>query len=733
MRRLDSINGKGKNLQDLETINQKDNPDQINAGTNTVILVNIDPANQQYLEAGVILHGKYRINGVIGQGGFGITYDGTDLNLDMHIAIKEYFPKPIASRYNRHSNDVSCSADTVSLYERGMEYFLKEARNMAKFAGQENFVYVSDYFSENGTAYIIMEFVPGQNLSHYLEEHGRLSITEVITLSIPIMNALEKIHEKQLIHRDISPSNIMILPDGKVKLLDFGAVREISIETQSLSTMSSVYKYGYSPIEQQTRDMKQGPYSDVYALCATIYKMLTGIIPPSPIARLSGDEILLPPSQLGVHISPSQEESLMEGLAIYGADRIQTIGELRSGLCGTYSTSDFKQESPHNNTVKSSVYKLFAAFAVILSVVILINAVKPIKKETSLHSEIIEGQAKKSSNGVEPAEIPSNAVIFNDHSYYLYIPDSGTWDRVLTNCASKGGYPAVINSKEENEFLLKYMKERGEEKAFFGYTDIDEEGVWKWADGKDSDYEDWGVNAGGNQQPDQENKDENWAQLDTQMLNGHWNDSEYGKGTYAYICEWDISPVSSILAPSSEGTTTAEEYSLNKEDDTLLDQNEEQGGSDSSQLPFKYPDGTVEYKGHHYYIYNDNRSSWENAAERCVARGGYMAVINDSEENEFLYKYMISMDFDGAFFGLVRDDSKNWRYLGGDTSDFVDWGVNSKGIKEPNDDDGPSKYASLNIHMNNGHWDDVEYGKQVYTPEGMPYKNLYTYICEWNK
>ena len=550
-------------------------------GVDSAKLHTDDSANWQYLNAGVILHDRYRVNSVIGQGGFGITYDGTDLNLDMHIAIKEYFPKHIASRYNIYSKNVTYSSENASLYEHGMRNFLKEARNMAKFTGQENFVYVSDYFSENGTAYIIMEYVPGKNLKNFLEEHGLLTLDEVMRIINPVMNAVEVIHERNMIHRDISPSNIMILPDGKVKLLDFGAVREVSAETQSLSTMSSVYKYGYSPIEQQTRDLKQGTYSDVYALCATIYKMLTGITPPSPFARLSGEEILLPPSQVGVQISSSQEETLMEGLAIYGNDRIQTVGELRNGLFSAHSTYALKSELAHKFPLKRIVFIMFFVSACILAVVQIIKAVNTKKKEVFNDYEMSD----------EQTDIPSDAIAFNGHE-----EDS---------------------ISEEKDGTIKAQKEVEEE--------------------------------------------------------------------------------------------------------------------NSSHIPFKFPDGTVEYRGHHYFIYNDNRGSWENAAERCVARGGYMAVINDSEENEFLYKYMLSMDFDGAFFGLVRDDSKNWRYLGGDTSDFEDWGENSKGIKEPNDQDGQSKYASMNIHMNNGHWDDVEYGKQVYTPEGMPYKNLYTYICEWDK
>ena len=289
--------------------------------------------NPIYLVPGTVLHSQYRINSVIGQGGFGITYDGTDIKLDMHVAIKEYFPNPMASRTTAISNDVTCSVDTEELYEHGMKNFLAEARNMAKFAGEDNFVSVHDYFSENNTAYIIMEFVEGQNLKQYLKHYGRLTMDQVMPIVIPVMGALEKIHARGMIHRDVSPSNIMILPDGRVRLLDFGAAREVVLETQTMTAMSAVYKQGYSPIEQQTMDMKQGPYSDIYALCATIYEMLTGSTPPSPFVRLQNDT-LTPPSQMGVRIPPDAEAALLQGLAVYGGNRIQTIAELRSRFCG---------------------------------------------------------------------------------------------------------------------------------------------------------------------------------------------------------------------------------------------------------------------------------------------------------------------------------------------------------------------------------------------------------------
>ena len=291
--------------------------------------------NPIYLQPGTVLHLKYRINGVIGQGGFGITYDGTDLKLDMHVAIKEYFPNTMASREITASTEVICGSNTQSLYEQGMNNFLKEAKNMAKYAGEENFVAVHDYFAENNTAYIIMEFVEGQNLKQYLQQHGRLTMNETLPIIIPVMNTLEKIHARNMIHRDVSPSNIMITPDGRVRLLDFGAAREVQLDSQNLTTMSAVYKYGYSPIEQQTMGMKQGPYTDIYALCATIYEMLTGSVPPNPIKRAYEGDQLVPPSRMGVAIDPVQEDALLRGLAVNGADRVQTIAELREALCRT--------------------------------------------------------------------------------------------------------------------------------------------------------------------------------------------------------------------------------------------------------------------------------------------------------------------------------------------------------------------------------------------------------------
>ena len=358
-------------------------------------------ANPLYLVPGTVLqNGRYVINSVIGQGGFGITYDGTDLRLDRHVSIKEYFPNPMANRNSTISNEVTCGSYTMSLYEHGLNNFLKEAKNMARFAGEDNFVSVYDYFPENNTAYIIMDFVEGQNLKQYLKQRGRFSMEEALGIAMPVMDALEKIHMRGMIHRDISPSNIMILPDGRVRLLDFGAARDVDIERRNLTTMSSVYKDGYSPIEQQTRDMEQGAFSDIYALCATMYEMLTGDTPPSPFARLQNDT-LVPPSRLGVRMTPVQEQTLLEGLAVYGHQRIQTIPELRDGLLGK------RRVKLNKNTQKTGSPRSLMFVILVAAVVVLVISVGYIFLKTNKGNT--NTQAEANNAAVETPQTESKA------------------------------------------------------------------------------------------------------------------------------------------------------------------------------------------------------------------------------------------------------------------------------------------------------------------------------------
>ncbi len=277
-----------------------------------------------------ILNGRYIIGRTLGAGGFGITYVGYDLKLNSKVAIKEYYMSGGVSR-TRSLTVVPTDKTNEAPFNKGKERFLDEAKVLAQFIDEPNIVNVRDYFEENGTAYIVMEFLDGEDLTHYARKHGRLSFDEVLALLEPAMMALDKVHKKGLIHRDISPSNLMLLKDGRVKVLDFGTARTQSVLGEK--SLSIMLKPGYAPEEQYRTHGQQGPWTDVYAMSATFYRLLTGKTPPTSTDRMFEDRIELP-SALGVKITPQQEAALMRGLAVRSTDRIQSMEELAKCLTG---------------------------------------------------------------------------------------------------------------------------------------------------------------------------------------------------------------------------------------------------------------------------------------------------------------------------------------------------------------------------------------------------------------
>ena len=158
-----------------------------------------------------------------------------------------------------------------------------------------------------------------------------------------------------------------------------------------------------------------------------------------------------------------------------------------------------------------------------------------------------------------------------------------------------------------------------------------------------------------------------------------------------------------------------------------------QSGEQSSRQ-YYIPEKALYYEGHHYYIYKDIKTNWDDVTDSCIERGGYPAVINNEAENEKLYRYMVSMGYDQAYIGLVYDtDSAQWIYKLGDSSDFRDWGSNSRGEKEPNNSGGSEFNVEMDVNMIDGYWNDAEFGAKTYTPDGDPYKDIYAYICEWDQ
>lgn len=281
-----------------------------------------------HLPPGTVLLDRYLVGRVLGEGGFGITYIGCDLRLELKIAIKEYYPVDRATRNASVSLGVTnFMGPAAQSFERGKQKFLGEARAMARMDKQQTIVGVRDYFEANNTAYIVMEYIQGTNFNDLVKQRGgRIAPEEFFPLLEPLFGALSVMHENGLIHRDISPDNLM-LEHGKVRLLDFGCARET---TRGTETLTIALKQGYAPVEQY-QSKGQGPWTDIYALCATIYFCLTGKAPPQALDRITSDGLLLP-SKLGVALLPGQEEALLKGLNLSPNRRYHSMAELHAAL-----------------------------------------------------------------------------------------------------------------------------------------------------------------------------------------------------------------------------------------------------------------------------------------------------------------------------------------------------------------------------------------------------------------
>lgn len=247
-------------------------------------------ADPLVLPMGTRLGDKIVIGRVMGKGGFGVTYLGYDLRMDKIIAVKEYYPNGIA--YRSPSGTEIAVADTKSseTFDNGAEKFYAEAEMVAQFNGNPNIVSVYDYFRANNTVYLIMEYISGITLKNYIKKHGRLTDGQALFVMDKIVAALSITHSAGVLHRDISPDNIMICRDGKVKLIDFGAARQIM--TESSSNLTVVMKPGYTPIEQYTKKGRQGAWTDIYSLGVSVYYALTEVIIDDPYARMDDDSEL---------------------------------------------------------------------------------------------------------------------------------------------------------------------------------------------------------------------------------------------------------------------------------------------------------------------------------------------------------------------------------------------------------------------------------------------------------
>lgn len=240
------------------------------------------------LPYGAILNGRYIVGKMLGRGGFGITYIGFDLMLQRKVAVKEYFPSGQVSRISPISTELQWldGEQADQLRENGVRACLREARKMAKIGDIPEVVRVLDCFQENDTAYIVMDYVSGKTLMSVLLEQDAMTWTQAKEIFVPAMQAMEQVHQAGLVHRDISPDNLMLTPDGRVMILDLGAAKDLAINKGASSAM--VVKGGFSPPEQYAQQGGSGSWTDVYAMAATMYHSLTGVVPPHRCRSYAG-------------------------------------------------------------------------------------------------------------------------------------------------------------------------------------------------------------------------------------------------------------------------------------------------------------------------------------------------------------------------------------------------------------------------------------------------------------
>lgn len=383
------------------------------------------------LPALTILKGKYLVGKVLGEGGFGITYLAFDLNLQISVAIKEYFPVGLASRDTSDGKTEAVSLLTGAyeqFYQMGLESFVEEARSLTKCREVPGVVSVNDFFYENKTAYLAMDYIRGKSLKKYLRENGNiLPEKEVLQMMRPVLDALVQIHKHGIIHRDISAENIMLGDDGEISLIDFGAARMAAgAETKSLTVL---LKHGYAPVEQYQTKGKQGPWTDIYAVCATMYGMLSGALPDEAIERMVEDKVLplekISGHERGIKISHRVSKAIQKGLEVRPENRYQRVEELIFDLYGestdytagsrnyvnrTYKNTEnngielvgteSKTKKAHWKTLKMPVY-LGMVFSISITIFLLFMGIKVVKEYTAPKLEKEERAVEQKSDQTE--------------------------------------------------------------------------------------------------------------------------------------------------------------------------------------------------------------------------------------------------------------------------------------------------------------------------------------------
>ena len=291
---------------------------------------------------------RYIIGTVVGFGGFGVLYRAWDRKLEHMVAIKEYYPAGMVTRIPGQKEVILYTGKKHDEYKNGLTRFLDEARNTARFSSNPNIVNVFDFFEENGTAYMVMEFLEGVSLKEYISRAGgRLPWQQAVEIGLRIIDALKDVHGAKILHRDLSPDNVFMCDDGKIKLLDFGAARFTGLDDEKTRTI--VLKMGFAPPEQYRSKSQQGPYTDIYALGATLYRAITGQTPDESVNRQDSinhneGDTLKPMSQFVEGIPDYLDNAVLRAMALEPTLRFQNVQQMADALQNKKSYADLARE-----------------------------------------------------------------------------------------------------------------------------------------------------------------------------------------------------------------------------------------------------------------------------------------------------------------------------------------------------------------------------------------------------
>lgn len=413
------------------------------------------PKEPVHLAPGTVLLDRYILGQAIGSGGFGIVYHAWDRKLETIVAVKEFFMSRLVTRAEGLKNLI-ISRKAQEEFEYRKERFLAEARNMAKFGSHRSIPNVFEFFEENNTAYIVMERLYGVALNEYLSQcGGKIDIDFALMIANEVGNALKSLHEKNIIHRDVAPDNIYICSgkDIKIKLMDLGAAK---LADSTDEVIDIILKPGYSPTEQYENSKNIGPWTDVYALGATLYVMLTGVKPDESTNRKIQDEVL-PPRALNPMISENLSNAIMKAMAIEKHMRFRNVQEFLSAINGEKKVDPLDKEKKRKR-VRRSFGVVAACVVLIVGSVLVYHTYRTKQMEQFLDPADIEvwycvSEGSSEADAMEAIKADFQKKFEGVSIELVGIPEA-EYESRIREAAQRGQLPALFESSGLSDDIL---------------------------------------------------------------------------------------------------------------------------------------------------------------------------------------------------------------------------------------------------------------------------------------